>query len=67
MDRKTNIVKKYFPNLAQNKNSDLIDEYYQKYDDYEQELETNINEISNKINSINDDTKPKRKYVKKIN
>jgi len=40
-----NIVKKFFPNFKQNKNYDLIDKYFQKYRDYEQE----INDISNKL------------------
>jgi DNA invertase Pin-like site-specific DNA recombinase len=61
----TNVVKKYFPNLTQNKKSDLVDKYFQKYDDYEQELVMDVNEISNKIVNINLETKPKRKYVKK--
>jgi DNA invertase Pin-like site-specific DNA recombinase len=55
----TNVVKKYFPNLAQNKNSDLVDKYFKKYRDYEQE----INDMTNKIVDIN--IKSKRKYVKK--
>jgi len=57
----TGLVKKFFPNLAQNKNSDLVDKYFKKYKDYEQE----INNKTNKIVHIN--IKPKRKYVKKTN
>lgn len=61
----SNVIKKFFPNLIHDKNSDLVDEYFQKYKDYKQDLETDINNVSNKINKINIDNKPKRKYVKK--
>jgi DNA invertase Pin-like site-specific DNA recombinase len=61
----TNIVKKFFPNLAKNKNSDLVDKHHQKYDDYQQELEMDVNKISEKISNVNLEIKPKRKYVEK--
>ena len=62
-----NIVKKFFPNFAQNKNYDLIDKYFQKYRDYEPEFQQDINVISNKIVDLDINVKPKRKYVKKNN
>lgn len=57
----TNIVKKFFPNLSQNKNSDIINKYFQKYKNYDKE----INNMSNKIVNINN--KPKRKCTQKTN
>ena len=67
-----NCLKKYFPNLLFNKNSDLVNNYFEKYE----ELNDNSIDIDNKtnigdtsklenINLNNPSIKPKRKYTKK--
>lgn len=67
-----NCLKKYFPNLLFNKNSDLVNNYFEKYE----ELNDNSIDIDNKTNigdtskleniKINNPSiKPKRKYTKK--
>lgn len=74
----TYYLKKYFPNLLFNKNSDLTNKYFSKY----QELNDNIMDIDEKSNTVgeqnidtittklenvnlnNPSVKPKRKYTK---
>ena len=57
----SNILKKYFPDVILNKNSDLIDNYFNKYKDYEENI--NVNELSDTIQNINLQTKSRRKYI----
>lgn len=61
-----NYLKKYFPNLLKNNDSDLIDFYFSKYSDYDKTIEIiNFNNkfMNLKIKNIVG-AKPKRKYVK---
>lgn len=68
-----NYLKKYFPNLLLDKNSDLVNNYFEKYP----ELNNNSIDIDNKTNNgntskleninliVSPSVKPKRKYTKK--
>lgn len=59
-----NYLKKYFPNLLLDKNSDLIDKYFSKYQEFDEinniRNEKNIIDITNKLENV----KPKEKYTK---
>lgn len=71
-------LKKYFPYLSFNKNSDLVNNYFSKYKElnensmdidkkYNITNTVNINTIVNQLDNVNLDepyVKPKRKYVK---
>ncbi len=70
------ILKKYFPNVRINKNSDMVNNYFTKYPDLGTKNfnEENFNEenldmedILVSIDNVNLETKPKRKYTKKSN
>jgi archaellin len=66
-----NCLKKFFPNLLVDKNSDLVDNYFSKY----QELNNDIIDVDEKLNMKNiniklentviDNIRRKRKYIKK--
>ena len=48
----SNILKKYFPNVKINKNSDMINNYFTKYPDYNQE-DYDMKNISDSIDNVN--------------
>jgi DNA invertase Pin-like site-specific DNA recombinase len=72
----TNYLKKFFPNLLFNKNSDLVNNYFSKYEELNENSmdideksndtnEKNIDVITIKLDNINNPSvKPKRKYTK---
>ena len=74
----TYYLKKYFPNLLFNKNSDLTNKYFSKYQELNDNAmdideksnivgEQNIDTLSNKLENVNlnnQSVKPKRKYTK---
>lgn len=74
----TNYLKKFFPNLLLNKNSDLVNNYFSKYQELNENLiniddktnimnEQNIDMIMTKLENVNlnnPSVKPKRKYTK---
>lgn len=75
-----NCLKKFFPNLLFNKNSDLVNNYFSKYKELDENLmdideksnitnEKNIDVITTKLENVNlnlnnPSVKPKRKYTK---
>jgi DNA invertase Pin-like site-specific DNA recombinase len=59
----SNILKKYFPNVIKNKNSDMVNDYFSKYKDYDEE-DSDIKNILDSIDNVTLQTKPKRKYIK---
>lgn len=74
----TTYLKKFFPNLLFNKDSDLVNNYFSKYPELEEELNEknnidntenikNIDVITTKLENVNlnnPSIEPKRKYVK---
>ena len=57
----SNILKKFFPNVITNKSSDLIDNYFNKYKNYDDDVNLGINIITSSIENIDMNNKIKQK------